>query len=77
MEVTLSVVYYILGFNGVIVFMGFFFYILIGRHQRITVDFEEYLASLPRDTRICDPYILADGKWVKSNQGTQNNSPIL
>jgi len=75
MDVTLKLVYYILGFNAIIVFMVVFFYLLIGRRQRISVDFEEYLASLPRDARICDPYVLVDGKWITSNQGNQNNSP--
>jgi len=75
MELTLKLVYYLLGFNAVIVVMALSFYLLIGRRQKIKVDFEEYLASLPRDTVIRDPYILVDGKWVKSNQCPPNNSP--
>jgi hypothetical protein len=75
MDVTLKLVYYILSFNAIIVFLVVLFYLLIGRRQRITVDFEEYLASLPRDAKIDDPYILLDGKWVKSNQAPQINSP--
>lgn len=70
----MTLVYYLLGFNAVIVVMALSFYLLIGRRQKIKVDFEEYLASLPRDTIIRDPYVLVDGKWVKSNQWPSNSS---
>jgi hypothetical protein len=73
MELTLKLVYYLLGFNAVIVVMALSFYLLIGRRQKIRVDFEEYLASLPRDTVIRDPYVLVDGKWVPSNPCPPNS----
>ncbi len=77
MELTLKLVYYLLGLNAVIVFMALSFYLLIGRRQKIKVDFEEYLASLPRGTIFRDPYVLVDGKWVKSDQGPPAGSPNL
>jgi hypothetical protein len=75
MELMLKLLYYLLGFNAVLVFMAVVFYLLIGRRQKIKVDFEEYLASLPRDTRIRDPYVLVDGKWVQSDPNLPDNSP--
>jgi hypothetical protein len=74
MDFTLRFAFYLLVGNAVIVFMGFIFYLVIGRRKKITVDFEEYLASLPRNARICDPYILVDGKWVKSDQDAPHSS---
>jgi hypothetical protein len=75
MELMLKLLYYLLGFNAVLVFMAAVFYLLIGRRQKIKVDFEEYLASLPRDTRIRDPYVLVDGQWVQSGPNLPDNSP--
>ena len=66
MELVLKLLYYLLAFNAVL---------LIGRRRKIKVDFEEYLASLPRDTRIRDPYVLVDGKWVKSDPNPPSHSP--
>jgi hypothetical protein len=74
MDFTLRLVFCILAVNAAIVFMALVFYLTVGRRKRITVDFEEYLSSLPRDARICDPYILVDGKWVKSNPDDPNSS---
>lgn len=75
MELVLKLLYYLLAFNAVLVFMALVFYLLIGRRRKIKVDFEEYLASLPRDTRIRDPYVLVDGKWVKSDPNPPSHSP--
>lgn len=75
MELALKLLYFLLGFNAVLVFVALAFYLLVGRHQKTQVDFEEYLASLPRDTRIRDPYVLVDGKWVKSDPNPPDDSP--
>ncbi len=75
MDFVFSLAYFILAVNAAIVFAVVVFYLVIGRHQKIPVDFEEYLSSLNRNAKICDPYILVDGKWVKSDQCIQNPPP--
>jgi hypothetical protein len=77
MELTLQLFFYVLAFNAVIILLAFLWYLKTARHQKIAVDFEEYIASLPRNAKICDPYIFVDGKWVKTNKSSQNTSPSL
>jgi hypothetical protein len=71
----LKVVYSILVFDAIIVAIILVHYLTIGRHQKIPVDFEEYLQDLPRNTVILDPYILVDGKWVNRNKPPPNPLP--
>lgn len=75
MEFTLQLVFYLLAFNAVIIFLACLWYLKSARHKKVAVDFEEYVASLPRNATICDPYIFVDGKWVKTNKSSQNTSP--
>jgi hypothetical protein len=75
MDFILRLIYLVLAFNALIVLIMVFYYLKVGRHQKITVDFEGYIASLPKNAPICDPYIFVDGKWVKTNEASQTPSP--
>jgi hypothetical protein len=77
MDFILRLIYLVLAFNAVIVLIMVFYYVKVGRHQKITVDFEGYIASLPKNASICDPYIFVDGKWVKTDKACQNPSPKI
>ena len=74
MDFILRLIYLVLAFNAVIVLIMLFYYLKVGRHQKITVDFEGYIASLPKNASICDPYIFVDGKWVKTDEANQSSS---
>jgi len=73
MDFILRLIYLVLAFNAVIVLIIIFYYLKVARHQKITVDFEGYIASLPKDAKICDPYIFVEGQWVKTNKTNQNS----
>jgi len=70
MDTILKIANFILVLNAIAVLFIFLHYLIIGHRQKIPVDFEEYLQSLPRDAVFLDPHILVDGKWVKTNQAS-------
>jgi hypothetical protein len=75
MDTILRIGVYILVFYAVLLVVGLLWYLMIGRHRKIKVDFEEFVSSLFSHGTICDPYILRNGKWVKTNKASQNPSP--
>lgn len=52
-------------FNVVLIGMVAVLYFRNRRHEKVTLDLEEFCADLPRDARLPDPCVLVDGRWVR------------
>jgi hypothetical protein len=52
-------------FNIVLIGMVALFYFWNRRHEKVTLDLEEFCADLPRDARLPDPCVLVNGKWTR------------
>jgi hypothetical protein len=52
-------------FNLILVGMVALFYFRNRRHEKMTMDLEEFCADLPRDARLPDPCVLVNGRWVR------------
>jgi hypothetical protein len=74
MDTILSIGLYVLAFYAVLLVAGLLWYLKIGRHREIKVDFEELVSSLFRNGTVRDPHILRHGKWVKTDKASQNPS---
>jgi len=77
MDITVRLILFVLAFNMIVIFLSFLWYLKTARHKKIPVDFEEYIAGLPRNAVIRDPYIFVDGKWVKTENPSQNTSSLI
>jgi hypothetical protein len=73
MDILWHIAIYILGVNAVTLAIILFWYFIIGCHQESIVYFEEFVSYLFNTGEVADPYILRDGKWVK----THNASHII
>jgi hypothetical protein len=70
MDFTLRVVFCVLALNAFLVCWAFFLRFKIWLRSQKGFDVKEFLASLPRDFKIVDPWILVDGKWVKTSKSS-------
>jgi hypothetical protein len=61
----------IIFFNLLLIGMVALFYFRNRRHEKVTMDLEEFCADLPRDARLPDPCVLVNGRWVR--QGSQSD----
>ena len=75
MDTILSIGLYVLAFYAVLLVAGLLWYLKIGRHREIKVNFEEIVSSLFRNGKVRDPHILRNGKWVKTDKTSQDHSP--
>jgi len=75
MDLTLRFAGYVLALNGFLVCWAIFLYFKIWLSSQKGFDIKELLAGLPRGTRLVDPWILVDGKWVKTSKASHHLSP--
>lgn len=71
MDFTLRVVFCVLALNAFLVCWAVFLRFKIWLRSQKGFDVKEFLASLPRDFKIVDPWILVDGQWVKTSKSSQ------
>jgi hypothetical protein len=64
----------IIFFNVVLIGRVALFHFKTRRHEKVTIDLEEFCAGLPRDARLPDPCILVNGKWVR--QGPRSDRAL-
>ena len=76
MEFILRVSVYVLALNAFLVCWAVFLRFKIWLRSQKGFDVKELLASLPRDTRVVDPWILINGKWIKPTRDSYNPSPV-
>jgi hypothetical protein len=75
MDLTLRLVGYVLALNAFLVFWAIFLRSKIWLRSQKRFDIKEFLAGLPRGTKLVDPWILVDGKWVKTSKASYHPSP--
>jgi hypothetical protein len=71
MDFALRVVFCVLALNALLVCWAVFLRFKIWLRSQKGFDVKEFLVSLPRGTRVVDPWVLIDGKWVKTSKASQ------
>lgn len=76
MDIFLKIVLGVLAFNAFLVFWAVYLSFKIWLRSQKGFDVKQFLANLPRGTSVVDPWILIDGKWVKTSKASYNPSPV-
>jgi hypothetical protein len=74
MDSILRLAVYVLALNAFWVLLAVFLRFKIWLHAQKEFDIKQFLASLPRGTKVVDPWILVDGKWIKPSKATYHLS---
>ena len=75
MDLTIRIAVYVLALNAFLVIWVVYLRFKIWLRAQKGFDVIEFLASLPRDFKVVDPWILLNGKWVKTAKASYNPSP--
>jgi len=70
MDMIIKIVFSVLAFNAFLVCWAVFLRFTIWLRSQKGFDVKEFLASLPRGTSVVDPWILKDGKWLKTSKAS-------
>jgi hypothetical protein len=66
---------YVLAFNAFLACWAVYLRAKIWLRSQKGFDIQEFLAGLPRGTRLVDPWILVDGRWIKTGHTSYTPSP--
>jgi hypothetical protein len=77
MDLILRLAVYVLAFNAFLVCWVVFLRFKIWLCCLKGLDVKDFLASLPRDFKIVDPWILAGDQWVRPAKGAFHSCRII
>jgi hypothetical protein len=76
MELVIRLSVYVLAFNAFLVGWAVFLRFKIWLRCQKGFDVKQFLASLPRDFKVVDPWILVDGQWVRTTKASYHSCQI-
>jgi len=76
MDLILRLAVYVLALNALLVIWAVYLCFKIWLRSQKGFIVQEFLANLPRGTRVVDPWILISGQWVKPTKATYHPSAI-